>query len=363
MSGSPSHNLSVADVLLVEDNDDDALFVRRDLEQGVEYAFVDEIELTRANSLAEAIDICSGSNFDAVFLDLGLPDSNGTETVDRFAEEGFDVPVIILTGLQDNEVALEAIQSGAQDYLVKSDTTPKTIVRTMRHAIERKRNERQVRRQRDQMEFFNNILRHDLLNGMEVIQVHSRMLADDLEGEHGENAETVLNWSENIVDLTQKVRNVLDTLTEEETPDIHKVVVADIVTELVDEAEAMRNGVSVSIDCASDIQVLADDLLLDVLRNLLVNAVEHTKPDPVSVEIAAERQGDTVEIVVADDGPGIPKERKEAIFNRGESGESSSGTGFGLFFVDLMVDTYGGAVHVEDNDPEGARFVLELDAA
>lgn len=352
--------LATASVLLVEDSDDDALFMRKDLEQGSGYAFVDDIDVVRVESLADAIDACDEQSFDAVFLDLGLPDSNGVETVSRFTEHEFEVPIIVLTGLEDSKTALEAIQQGAQNYLVKGESTPEAIVRTMRHAIERKKNERKVCRQRDQMAFFNSLLRHDMLNGMDVIQTYSRMLAADLDGEQGEHAETVVKWSDNIVDLTEKIRDTLDTLTSEETTELIPVVVEDVLAEAVTEIEGMRNGVTVSTECPPDVAVLADDLFADVLRNLLVNAVEHTKPEPVNIEVTVEGQEDTVRVVVADDGSGVPDDQKTRIFDRGKKNDSSTGSGFGLYFVDAMVDTYDGSIRVEDNDPEGARFVLEL---
>lgn len=355
--------LATASVLLVEDSDDDALFIRKDLEDGIEYAFVDDIEVTRVASLAAAVEACEAESFDAVFLDLGLPDSNGIETVSRFTDHGFDVPVVVLTGLRDRGMALEAIREGAQDYLVKGDTTPESVVRSMRHGIERKKNERQLRRQRDQMEFFNSILQHDLLNGMEIIQGYARMLESDLEGEQRERAATVVDWSDNIVELTGKVRDVLDTLTSEETADLRPVFVDGLLPDLAAETEALREGATVTTDCPADVAVLADELFADVLRNLMTNAVVHTRPDPVAVTVTVDPGEERVRIAVADDGPGVPDAAKEEIFQRGEKGNASGGSGFGLYFVASMVDTYGGSVHVEDADAGGARFVVELPRA
>jgi signal transduction histidine kinase len=70
-----------------------------------------------------------------------------------------------------------------------------------------------------------------------------------------------------------------------------------------------------------------------------------------------------VVVRVADNGPGVPDDRKEAVFGRGEKGLRSTGTGLGLYLVDTLVDSYGGRVRVEDNDPEGAVFVVELPLA
>jgi len=355
-----TEGLAEVTVLVVEDSDDDALFLKKNLEQGIEYAFVDDIEIERESSLSAAIDACNRRHFDAVFLDLGLPDSNGIETLRRFTDAEFDVPVIVQTGLRDKETALEAIRQGAQEYLVKGESGPETIVKSMRHAIERSKNERQLRRHRDQMEFFNSILRHDMLNGMQIIRGNVHSLADELDGEPGEKAETILEWSDNIVDLTEKIRDILDTLTSEDTTELQRFVVDDVMADLVAEIEGIRDGVTVTVDCDDDAAVQANELFVDVLRNLLINAVKHTKPEPVDIEVAAESDGDTVEIVVADNGPGVDDARKQRIFDRGETSGSAGGSGFGLYFVDSIVETYGGSVTVEDNEPQGAQFILTL---
>jgi signal transduction histidine kinase len=355
-----TEGLAEVTVLVVEDSDDDALFLKKNLEQGIEYAFVDDIEIERESSLSAAIDACNRRHFDAVFLDLGLPDANGIETLRRFTDAEFDVPVIVQTGLRDKETALEAIRQGAQEYLVKGESGPETIVKSMRHAIERSKNERQLRRHRDQMEFFNSILRHDMLNGMQIIRGNVYGLADELDGEPGEKAETILEWSDNIVDLTEKIRDILDTLTSEDTTELQRFVVDDVMADLVAEIEGIRDGVTVTVDCDDDAAVQANELFVDVLRNLLINAVKHTKPEPVDIEVTAESDGDTVEIAVADNGPGVDDARKQRIFDRGETSGSAGGSGFGLYFVDSIVETYGGSVTVEDNEPQGAQFILTL---
>jgi signal transduction histidine kinase len=70
-----------------------------------------------------------------------------------------------------------------------------------------------------------------------------------------------------------------------------------------------------------------------------------------------------VRVEIADNGPGIPDSRKETIFGKGESGLESAGTGIGLYLVDSLVEAPGGDVWVEDNDPAGSRFVVELPTA
>lgn len=127
-------------VLLVEDNPTDALLLEDSLEQvpGV------KITLTVVNRLDEALGRLQAEYFDAVLLDLGLPDSSGLETFTRTQSRYPSVPILVLTGLDDETLALTAVRDGAQDYLVKGKLDSIMLVRTIRHAIERKRCEQKI---------------------------------------------------------------------------------------------------------------------------------------------------------------------------------------------------------------------------
>jgi signal transduction histidine kinase len=94
------------------------------------------LQLTRVASLAEAIDIAS--QHDVVFLDLSLPDAHGLVTVTRMVTAARTLPIVVLTGNEDDRLAVDAVKAGAQDYLTKSDITPSLIARTARYAVERK---------------------------------------------------------------------------------------------------------------------------------------------------------------------------------------------------------------------------------
>ena len=120
-------------VLLIEDNEDDFLLIRELLSEEKMVAF----RLEHADRLSTAIEALCRSQFDIVLLDLGLPDSNSTETFDRLHEACQTTPVIILTGLDDEELAVEKLKSGAQDYMVKGEISGRLLTRSIRYAIER----------------------------------------------------------------------------------------------------------------------------------------------------------------------------------------------------------------------------------
>jgi len=81
------------------------------------------------------------------------------------------------------------------------------------------------------------------------------------------------------------------------------------------------------------------------------------------VTVTVERTESSLEIRIADNGPGVPDSQKEEIFGKGNNGLESEGTGVGLYLVDSLMDSYDGSVWVEDNDPDGAVFVVQFEVA
>lgn len=132
-------------VLLVEDDPGDAELVRQLLGQ-VETA---RFEVTWVDHLATGLRQLAEQSFDAVLLDLDLPDSDGLEVLPRIQAQAPQVPVIVLTGRQDERLALSAIQGHAADYLVKGQIDPGMLARSIRYAVERKRAEKALQSSRE----------------------------------------------------------------------------------------------------------------------------------------------------------------------------------------------------------------------
>jgi signal transduction histidine kinase len=111
------------------------------------------------------------------------------------------------------------------------------------------------------------------------------------------------------------------------------------------------------------VSVTADEMVTSVFRHILQNAIQHNDREVPEVRVTGTAHDETVVIRIADDGPGIPDERKSDVFGKGETGLESEGSGMGLYLVETLVDRYGGDVWVEDNEPRGAVFVIELPRA
>ncbi|WP_420182628.1 ATP-binding protein [Haloarcula sp. KBTZ06] len=258
-------------------------------------------------------------------------------------------------------VRFEAEHIGADGQRISTSVVarPVTVDGTVQKIIVEGTDITDLKRHEEQMEFFNSILRHDILNGMTVIEARAETLADALGGTQATYAETILDWSRDIVDLTQKVRSVLSTMSDDGLTEAETIALGPVVEGATRKAASMDEDCTLKTDIPDGIEVVADDLLDDVVGNILTNAVEHGDLG-TTIEVTTERVDSMVHLRIADDGPGIPPEQREAIFEKGERGTESTGTGFGLYFVSVMVDSYGGDIWVEESDLGGSEFVVAL---
>jgi DNA-binding NarL/FixJ family response regulator len=123
-------------LLLLEDNEADACFVMEMLQKADDPQLW---QITRAQRLSTALELLSQTQFEVVLLDLSLPDSQGLDTLIRVREVALNSPIIVLTGINDRQISLQALGHGAQDYLVKGKITAAILTRVIRYAIERGR--------------------------------------------------------------------------------------------------------------------------------------------------------------------------------------------------------------------------------
>jgi diguanylate cyclase (GGDEF)-like protein len=122
-------------ILLVEDDADQAYLLARSFETATGVTF----HIEHVESLGRARARMAQESFDVLLVDLNLPDSHGLGTFDALREQALETPVVVVTGLEDESVALRAVQEGAQDYLIKGHVDGRLLVRCVRYAIERHR--------------------------------------------------------------------------------------------------------------------------------------------------------------------------------------------------------------------------------
>ncbi len=142
------NKMTVLKVLLIEDNAGDAHLIQEMLLEADGSMF----ELESVDRLSTGLERLATGDIDVVLLDLGLPDSSGLDTFIKVHAQASEVAIVVLTGLDDTELAINAVHEGAQDYLPKSQLDSELLVRSTRYAIERKRAEAEIRKLNEELE-------------------------------------------------------------------------------------------------------------------------------------------------------------------------------------------------------------------
>jgi PAS domain S-box-containing protein len=253
----------------------------------------------------------------------------------------------------ETEISASLVELEGNDYVL-------AIIRDVSAQVRRKET---LERQREQLEVLNRVVRHDIRNYMQVILSQLPLLEDQLDRSVQEAYHAVYTAAESTVELTETVRTLVEDVVAGAEA-LQPVQLKELLRrEVHDVSQRYDHAEIVLDDPIPDVRVVANEMLGSVVHNLLTNAITHNDSSNPTVELAVEAHSETVTLSVADNGPGIPDTKKGQMFEKETRGLDSSGTGLGLYLVEALVDQYGGSVWVEDNEPHGAVFTVELHVA
>jgi PAS domain S-box-containing protein len=231
----------------------------------------------------------------------------------------------------------------------------------VRDVTDRHHYQAQLEEVAEQLELLNRVVRHDIRNDMSIILGWLELLEPSVDADGQEHIQQILESGEHIVELTEIARDYVETLTSEGELELQPISVRSVLeTEFALRRDSFPDA---SFTVAGDIprvEVEANEMLGSVFRNLLNNAVQHNDTAEPAVELAVEEHAEVVVVRVADNGPGVRDDQKESVFGKDEKGLDSPGTGIGLYLVQTLVGQFGGEVWIEDNEPRGAVFAVQL---
>jgi len=395
-----SQTEKTANVLLVDDDELDRKLVKLIL---IKAAALVRFNVETAQNMSEAVARLTNSSFNVVLLDLNLPDSRGVETVQKIFEVAPNIPIVVLTGFDDEDAGLDAIRSGAEDYLVKGDGLEYTLVRTIRYAIERKKSELSTIEAKQELERINTRLlkatktanemaaeaekanaaksqflanmSHEIRTPMNAIIGFSEVLEEEpLTAPQKEYIQLILSSGKHLLEL---INDILD---------FSKIEAGQLNTEMVDcdvrailaNVESLMNPAAIAknlkfiIECADDVpvSVITDPARLrQCLLNLISNAIKFTEHGHVkfSVHQVLRESRPFLEFEVSDTGIGIPHDKLDSIFEAFTQGDGSTtrkygGTGLGLTITRQLAKLMGGDISVESETGKGSafRFVIPV---
>jgi len=362
-------------VLLVEDNAGDVRLLREMF--STERA--DSFELTHCLRMGEAELRLAKGGVDIVLLDMGLPDGHGLDTVRRAHAAAPGVPMIVLTGLDDEALAAEAMKEGAQDYLIKGQIENRALPRALRHAIERHRMQAEtdlIRIQQIQLkdEFLSHVS-HELRSPLSAIRQFVTILLDGLAGElQPEQQEYMGIVLRNVKQLQSMISDLLEVTRVQAGKlmiEPQCTSVADAIAYAVDtlQGAASAKGITLSSDIASGLPfVCADPMRMRQILIILVdNAIKFT-PVNGCVKVrarASDEDPSFVVLEVSDSGCGISPDMTEKIFERlfqtsDSSLEVRKGLGLGLYICKDLVTRQGGQIWAKSALEQGSVFSVTL---
>ncbi len=362
-------------VLLVEDNPGDADLVRLRLVEGHSQAKVHCV-----NRLSEALASITREEPSLILLDLNLPDSHGAETFRKILKHSPNVPIVVLSGQDDEALAINAVHHGVQDYLVKGGFSGKQLERSIRYAVERQALMQALEiTRKEQIEFKNRLLSHvshELRTPLTCIHQYVTLIADGLSGpttpEQTDHLKIALRG---VSQLQAMIRDLLEASRAESGKmriEPRCIDLGDLVRQAVammkPSAQKKIIGLEAGVDAGLPLIFADPDRVLEVLINLIDNGIKFTPPEGAVLVNArlVDADPETVYVSVSDTGCGISPEARPLIFERlyqqpgAVDTNNRTGLGLGLFISKELIRLHNGRIWVTSQNGHGSIFTFTL---
>ncbi len=389
-------------ILIIDDDEVDRLAIQRALRKaGV------KLEVSEAEDCSSGVNQLQKNTFDCVFLDYRLPDHNGIELLKQVQTLQIRVPLIVLTGQGDEQIAVEIMKAGASDYLSKSRVSPERLWQVVRNAIrvhsaEQKaeaanqklqennqlllRKNRELERQQQQIELQNKQLAeasrlkseflatmsHELRTPMNSITGFSQLLlrpsAESLSPQQADMVQRIFSNAQHLLTMLNEVLDFSKIEAGQVELQLQKFDLAQLTLITVEELRSLALEKHLALNTIikmEDPWVINDPKSIrQILVNLLSNAIKFTDTGGVSIEVY-EEDNHYITIQVKDTGIGIEAEQIHQIFEAFKQVNQTTtkrhyGTGLGLAIVDSIVTLMQAEKQVESQVGIGSTFTIKF---
>jgi signal transduction histidine kinase len=367
-------------VLLIEDNPDDACLLREALDEAKE-----QIQLVHVGQLEDAAKLFGQESFQIILLDLSLPDSQGIETLVRVQGQAPSVPIVVLTGLDDDNIALQAVRAGAQDYLVKGEIDARNLLRAIRYASERKQAYEEMARLAADLtrankakDEFLNVMSHELRTPLSIVLGYSTMLREEQLGPLTEGQEQGMSV---IQRNSKELLTMIDSMMNAAKIESRSMILEEASVSPVELLADMKLTYDLPTNQKIHLEWNVSDMLpllwtdprklRQILTNLIDNAIKFTEEGRIVISAEVNLVSDDgcdrrcIDFSVSDNGIGIPPEECDNIFNRFYQVDSSAtrsfeGVGLGLYIVKSFSEMLNGRVSVSSQVGKGSTFTVQI---
>ena len=356
-------------ILLVEDNAGDRRLISEMLAEASNVTF----DVKYADRLQAAMEYLGQNRVEVILLDLGLPDSQGLETLRKVYAQVSELPIVVLTGLNDEMIGVQAVNEGAQDYLIKGQVDTHLLRRTIRYAIERKQAEERERQLQLQLNLSNRLaslglmvegIAHEINNPLTSVIGFAQMLTfEDIPENTREDVKTIGDNAQRVADIMKNLLTFAKQQKLERTYiNVNEIMEATLKIRAYP-LEDSNITVTTQLDPALPSTMADATLLQQAFLNLVINAetamkLAHGKG---SLLIVTELISDTIQISFTDDGPGIAEANLVHLFDPFFSTRGvGQGTGLGLSVCYGIIAEHNGRINVKSQLGKGSVFTVEL---
>ncbi len=350
-------------VLLIEDDPGFAFALKSLLNRKPLFTF----DLTHLTTVTSAEQLLQKACFDVIILDLTLPDSRGLDTLTRIKRASATEAIVVLTGQDQEQLAIQALHAGAQDYLVKGEILGRVLSRAIEHSIERAR---LMHEREDFVATLTHDLKNPLINSTQAIEMMMNKTMGKLNVEQNNLLGHIRTSNNTLLSLIGNLLEVYRFEKDVSSMQFERTDLVQLVSTCMNEfapiatdkrIQMVQDLPDVEAECTT---IFADsDSLARVFRNLLDNAFKFT-PSGGRVQISLAAQENKVTLEVSDNGPGISDSDREHLFERFWRGCSNSrhtpGTGLGLYLCHQIVSLHKGTIICTGNEGKGTAFRVEL---
>jgi len=408
-------NQEAIKILIVDDDDDDVFLIEELILEGLTNP---SPTLGRARSQTEALDLLESTPYNLCICDYRLGQGNGIRLLNTLQSKNITTPIIVLTGQGDQEIAVEAMKSGATDYLTKDKLTSESLANSVRHAIQlhqegerRKHTEEMLHQSHKELVVShealqsslnklttaqNQILRseklagigrlaagicHEILNPLNIISGYSQMLQMERKGDL-DLQEDLKSINEEIHRIEKIISGLLKFSRKRDVDLKHAEINEELESVLsIVEGEMGSEGISVVREFAPDLPTLLLDT--DRMRQVFLNIINNAKyamagggclTVRTGVDTSIDSSGfapengpfnenreQTLKISFQDTGSGIKKEHLEQIFDPFFTTKpEDKGTGLGLSVCYSIIEKHGGTLEADSDGKTGTTFIIEL---
>jgi len=365
-------NIEAIEILLFEDNPGDTGLIEAMLEDFTDFLY----ELKNVETLNEGMNLLKENEFDVILLDLGLPDSEGIGTFLDVHEITPETPIIILTGLSDENTGINAVKKGAQDYLVKGQVESKLLERSIKYSIERKKAEKELKetveelkRSNDELQQFAYITSHDLQEPLRTIASYTQLIERRYRDKLDDNADEFFDF---IVEAAVRMKDMIQGLLyysrvgtrggefmSTNTEKLLETVLSNL------NAAIEENDAVITHDALPAV-VVDEGQFIQLFQNIISNSIKFRKGNTspkVHISVYKDENMNEYVFAIADNGIGIEPQyfdRIFEVFKRLHTRVEYEGTGIGLSISKRIIERHGGRMWVESEPGVGSVFYFTL---